>query len=143
MEISTNKIKTYSKAIFDYCIRVFVFLVLNNNFFTTKIMNLFSYSTKNIAKYINFELSMFLLILFWLFYVALTIKLLGIFNKVKKLYLPISFLLIMLINILFSYICPIIKHDCFTDIFKDIFFYLLPTYFFLHKFFMIKINKQK
>ena len=138
MEINKEKIKINYKAIFDYCFRVFVFLVLNNKFFMYGIMNFFSYTTTNIFKFLNFELSIIFLILFWLSYIILTIKLCGIFNKIRNLYLPFALFAIILISILFSYVSPIIEHNHFINIFTDIFFYVLPTCFLVYKVFIIK-----
>lgn len=143
MEINKEKLNINLKAIAKYCFRVFVFLVLNSKYLITKINDFYVNTTMEFTKFLDFEDCILFLILFWLFYVALTIKLCGIFQKIIKLYLPLTVLIVLFVNILFCYICPIVKDEISINIITNIFFYVLPLYFFIYVFFVEKFITKK
>ncbi len=146
MEIGKNKLNKNTKAIIYYCLCVILFFILNAckivNYVDIFILNIFDF-VKNFSQCFEIDpgFGFFLIFIAWLIYVYLTAKICGIFKKLDNLKIYISIPIIMFINIGFYYFVigrtfgKYYIHLSPTEVIGTDFFWILPVYFLIYKFF--------
>ena len=149
MEIDKKKFNKNTKAIFIYCLCVLFFLIFNNQKvfvpITIPVVDIilyFSDLNKNIGEP-KADLFSFFILIFIIrhTYIYITAIFFGIFKKIKNLKFKTSVLIIIIVNFIFYYFSSVrlyhnewYAHINPKDAFSDYYFWILPVYFLIYKF---------
>ena len=147
MEIDKNKLSNNAKAMLFYCLCVLLFFIMNEGkiysyvlILTLNIIN----SIKNLNEATEADILLFFSLTFivsWHIYIYITVKICGLFKRLDNLKIYITIPIIMLINIGFYYFDigrAFGKHNINLspiEIVRTYFFWILPIYFLIYKFF--------
>lgn len=144
MEIGKNKLNKNAKAILIYCLCVLLFLIFNKIhiavYITLFISNILDYCMNNIVS-ADMALGFCIMIIVWHIYIYITAIFCGIFKKIKNLKFKTSVLVIIIVNFIFYYFSSVrlyhnewYAHINPKDAFSDYYFWILPVYFLIYKF---------
>lgn len=145
MKIDINTIRTNYVHILNYCLRVLLFILFNRTVISMPLILLVTDVFMRIGKPIFTDsLNTFMMFVFVaiLVYIYLTASLCGIFKKLNNLNFVYAGGIIILVNILFFYFSgrstqtdEILVKIPPQEAIRSFYFWVIPIYFLLHRFF--------
>ncbi len=122
--------KTKLKEINEYILRIIIFLLLHRKCTISLLLTIL-----NLNKIVNSEELIVIIVLAWLIYLYLSIKVCGLFKKLNKLNFLNALLVIFLVNLVFNYSLSLtIQFTPFkVSYVSGTFLYLIVYYFIFYR----------